>query len=179
MMYTKTKLYCQGQVLGLLERNDNIYTFTYDDEWIERKSFAICPQMPVCHDVYTSEHLFSVFKDAMPDAWGKKIILIAENYASILAGRSQKPLFDFDYFLRCDNLTRQGAIKVGKQEKANIPQIDDLSLLNVGKLKTKMRIFRKFILQCYMVFRLVVLVQKQTYSLIMRCGFANYQVWRI
>ena len=100
-----------GWPLGTLERDRQRYLFQYADAWLE-KGFPICPSMPFSRKIFQSEKFFPVFLDAAPDAWGRRILQRAESIAASFARRRPRLLDDFDFFLRADNATREGAIEV-------------------------------------------------------------------
>ncbi|MBQ7606442.1 MAG: type II toxin-antitoxin system HipA family toxin [Desulfovibrionaceae bacterium] len=100
-----------GHYLGKLEKLGKTFRFSYSDEWLN-SGFSLCRSMPLTQKVFESEKLPSIFLDASPDAWGKRILQKAEFLSAMLAKRNPVTLDDFDIFFRADDATRMGAIQL-------------------------------------------------------------------
>lgn len=54
----------------LTETNDGVYLFQYQPEYIEKYPYQfITFTMPVCHEVYREQRLFSFFEGLIPEGW--------------------------------------------------------------------------------------------------------------
>ena len=75
---------------GLLERKDGAFHFRYGKRFLANpRAFPLAPALPLRDTLYVSRSLFSVFRDACPDRWGRKLVAFRE-------GRHPEEITDFD-----------------------------------------------------------------------------------
>jgi len=102
---------CRKQNVGILTYNGG-FSFRYAHEWLS-SGFALCPAIPLQNTPFVSPSLHNLFLDATPDGWGRRVLQKDENYSAAQSGRPAVRLRDEDFFVRCDNFSRQGALEVG------------------------------------------------------------------
>lgn len=63
-------VYIRSEFAGILCETDEGYTFSYDEEYLEREnSSAVSLTMPLSKDMYQSKTLFSFFDGLIPEGW--------------------------------------------------------------------------------------------------------------
>lgn len=63
-------VYIRSEFAGILCETDEGYTFSYDEEYLERENAsAVSLTMPLSKDMYQSKTLFSFFDGLIPEGW--------------------------------------------------------------------------------------------------------------
>lgn len=63
-------VYIRNEFAGILCETDEGYTFSYDEEYLERENAsAVSLTMPLSKDMYRSKTLFSFFDGLIPEGW--------------------------------------------------------------------------------------------------------------
>ena len=63
-------VYIRSEFAGVLCETDEGYTFSYDEEYLERENAsAVSLTMPLSKDMYQSKTLFSFFDGLIPEGW--------------------------------------------------------------------------------------------------------------
>ena len=95
-------------------RGNAAYQWDYAPQWLQRHR-----QVKLSGDVqnvggpqHSSEHLFGLLQDAMPDRWGRRLIDKRERLLAAQEGRSVRRLADIDYLMQIDDSTRMGALRL-------------------------------------------------------------------
>ena len=90
-------------------------SFQYDPEWLRHPGrFELAPEMKLQSGVFHTDgerKIFSVFSDAAPDRWGRRLLERAESRRAASVGETPRALTEADYLLGCDDGTRQGAVR--------------------------------------------------------------------
>ena len=63
-------VYIRSEFAGILCETDEGYTFSYEEEYLERENAsAVSLTMPLSKDMYQSKTLFSFFDGLIPEGW--------------------------------------------------------------------------------------------------------------
>ena len=63
-------VYIRNEFAGILCETDEGYTFSYDEEYLDRENAsAVSLTMPLSKDMYRSKTLFSFFDGLIPEGW--------------------------------------------------------------------------------------------------------------
>ncbi len=96
-------------------RGSDSYSFCYDEEWLRKQgSLFICADLrnyPGMQYTLPGRDIFGCFSDALPDRWGRLLLLRREQ---ILASEEQRPirrLTSFDHLTGIDDFSRMGALR--------------------------------------------------------------------
>ncbi len=120
-------------------------TFSYDAGYLlNPKAFSLSPDLPLGPGTFHSEGLQSLraFEDAMPDRWGRNLLMRSERLAANRENRTERTLFEMDYLTGANDVTRQGALRiwnadgiaVAKPESGVPREIDIPALLDSSDL---------------------------------------------
>lgn len=129
--------------------------FSYDPAYLSSsRAFSIAPDMPLGPGTFHSEGLrdFRAFEDAMPDRWGRNLLLRLERLEAKRANRTERTLFDLDMLVGVSDETRQGALRIwgsdgsalamqgeGVPREVSIPDLLDASDLAAHDLDADVR----------------------------------------
>ena len=90
-------------------------TFEYDGEWLRSpRKFALEPALkltPGPHQTPDSRSIFSAIGDSAPDRWGRFLMRRAARRKAGREGKRSGTLFERDYLLMVNDMTRQGALR--------------------------------------------------------------------
>ncbi len=130
-------------------------TFSYDAGYLRNpKSFSLSPDMPLGPGTFHSRGLQSLraFGDAMPDRWGRNLLLRSERLSADREMRTERTLFEIDYLIGANDATRQGALRIwdakgiaiarpesGVPREVDIPALLDASDLASSDLDADVR----------------------------------------
>lgn len=96
-------------------RGSDSYSFRFDEEWLRNHgSLFISADLrnyPGMQYTLPGRDIFGCFSDALPDRWGRLLLLRREQ---ILASEEQRPirrLTSFDYLAGIDDFSRMGALR--------------------------------------------------------------------
>lgn len=96
-------------------RGTDSYSFRFDEEWLRNHgSLFISADLrnyPGMQYTLPGRDIFGCFSDALPDRWGRLLLLRREQ---ILASEEQRPirrLTSFDYLTGIDDFSRMGALR--------------------------------------------------------------------
>ena len=112
-------------LMGILKatpsRGSLIFSFSYDDKWLERKdSFYLDPNLQLYSGPqYPSagKENFGIFLDSSPDRWGKLLMRRREAAVARQEGRKEKQLNELDYLLGVFDGHRMGAMRFKLSEE--------------------------------------------------------------
>jgi serine/threonine-protein kinase HipA len=99
--------------LWMRERKDKeTATFAYDPSWLRRAgAFPLAPGLALTPGPFQSEGLFSIFSDAAPDAWGRKLMRHYERERATASNQRARTLFDSHFLLGVNDEIRMGALR--------------------------------------------------------------------
>lgn len=100
-------------------------TFSYERGYLQdSRAFPISPDIPLGPGTYHSQGLedLRAFQDAMPDRWGRDLLLRAERNAAVQEHRTERMLFETDFLAEVNDATRQGALRIWGEEGAALSE---------------------------------------------------------
>ncbi|MDR2573355.1 MAG: type II toxin-antitoxin system HipA family toxin [Desulfovibrio sp.] len=95
--------------IGLLASGDSGFFFRYGKRWLAApEGFSIDPAtLPLREEEFYSKNLFSVFRDACPDKWGRKLL-------AVMRGGKGGEMTDFEALTAIHSPDRFGALSFGQ-----------------------------------------------------------------
>lgn len=102
-------------------------SFSYDAAYLEDpRAFSLSPDMPLGPGTFHSKGLreLRAFEDAMPDRWGRNLLMRSERLAANRESRTERTLFEADYLAGVSDATRQGALRVWNDQSEAVAQPD-------------------------------------------------------
>lgn len=94
-------------------------TFSYDSSYLlNPKAFSLSPDMPLGPGTFHSRglHELRAFEDAMPDRWGRDLLMRSERLAASREKRTERTLFEVDYLVGVNDATREGALRIWNKD---------------------------------------------------------------
>ena len=117
-------------------RGTDSYSFRFSEEWLQAHGglylSADLNNYPGIQYTASDRDIFACFSDALPDRWGRTLLLRREQ---ILAREERRPLrrlSSFDYLLGIDDYARMGALRF--REEADGDFINSASSLRIPPL---------------------------------------------
>lgn len=121
-----------------LRRSDS-YCFTYDKEWLMRHADLILSDdlnnYPGQQHTLPGKDIFGCFSDALPDRWGRTLLLRREQIMASEEGRPVRRLSSFDFLTGIDDASRMGGFRfkeepsgefINVRESLKIPPLTDI-----------------------------------------------------
>ena len=89
-------------------RGSDSYSFSFHDEWLRSEDLNNYPGKQ-----YTQpgKDIFGCFSDALPDRWGRTLLLRREQIAASEEGRPVRRLSSFDFLTGIDDFSRMGGFR--------------------------------------------------------------------
>ncbi len=122
------------------------FSFRYGNRYIQRpNALAIDPiSLPLSTEQFQSPQLFSVFRDASPDRWGRRLL-------SIMAQKHYGEMTELEILTALHSVHRMGALAFGNSPEAPCSMAtwaqnsiqDDLLFMPMEKLEDVIAILRK------------------------------------
>lgn len=145
-----------GRLYRNVRHGDESTSFVYDPFYLsDPHAFALCPDMPLEAGSFHSRGLSELraFEDAMPDRWGRNLLMRSERNHARSENRAERTLFDTDFLVGVSDETRQGALRIwsddsdeplspmesGVPRETNIPSLLDAADLAVEDLDADVR----------------------------------------
>ena len=101
--------------IGLLHHDRGTMRFEYDRAWLtDKRSFALDPDLSLGAGSFfprRDQGNFGIFQDSAPDRWGRMLMQRREALQAKDESRPVRTLFDWDYLIGVQDLTRQGALR--------------------------------------------------------------------
>ena len=129
-------------------RGSDSYNFRFSEEWLQAYSdlylSADLNNYPGIQYTASDRDIFGCFSDALPDRWGRTLLLRREQ---ILAQEEKRPLrrlSSFDYLLGINDYARMGALRFKEDEDGDfinsspslrIPPLTDIRTLEAASQK--------------------------------------------
>ena len=110
-------------------RGSDSYSFSFHDEWLRKHG-----------DLFLSEDLnnylgiqytqpgkdiFGCFSDALPDRWGRTLLLRREQIAALEEGRPVRRLSSFDFLTGIDDFSRMGGFRFKEEKEGDFINVDE------------------------------------------------------
>ena len=120
-------------------RGADSYSFTFNNEWLRQHSNLFLSDdlnnYPGQQYTQPDKDIFGCFSDALPDRWGRTLLLRREQLAAIEENRPVRRLSSFDFLTGIDDFSRMGAFRfkedtdgefINVSESLKIPPLTDI-----------------------------------------------------
>src|ERR1051326_4003235 len=132
-VYADVPRFHEPALMGSLRRQGgrgaDIFSFEYDDTWIERPAaFAFDPDLAlVTGPQYPASDRtnFGIFLDSSPDRWGRVLMQKRENLRARQQARKARSLTEWDFLLGVHDETRLGALRFRDPDSGQFIDSDD------------------------------------------------------
>lgn len=126
-------------------RGSDSYSFRFSQEWLHAHGglylSADLNNYPGIQYTASDRDIFGCFSDALPDRWGRTLLLRREQILAQEEGRPLRRLSSFDYLLGIDDYARMGALRFKEDEDGDfinsspslrIPPLTDIRTLGAA-----------------------------------------------
>ncbi len=69
--------------------------------------------------------IFGCFSDALPDRWGRTLLLRREQIAALEEGRPVRRLSSFDFLTGIDDFSRMGGFRFKEEKEGDFINVDE------------------------------------------------------
>lgn len=120
-------------------RGSDSYCFTFNDEWLKKHGDLFLGDdlnnYPGRQYTQPEKDIFGCFSDALPDRWGRTLLLRREQIAAKEEKRPVRRLSSFDFLTGIDDFSRMGAFRfkeskdggfINISESLKIPPLTDI-----------------------------------------------------
>ena len=120
-------------------RGSDSYCFTFSDEWLKKHGDLFLSEdlnnYPGKQYTQPEKDIFGCFSDALPDRWGRTLLLRREQLAAMEEKRPVRRLSSFDFLTGIDDFSRMGAFRfkenpegefINVSESLRIPPLTDI-----------------------------------------------------
>lgn len=120
-------------------RGSDSYSFMFNDEWLKRHGDLFLSDdlnnYPGQQYTQPEKDIFGCFSDALPDRWGRTLLLRREQLAAMEEKRPVQRLSSFDFLTGIDDFSRMGAFRfkekpdgefINVSESLKIPPLTDI-----------------------------------------------------
>jgi serine/threonine-protein kinase HipA len=66
---TRAKVYYQGEIAGILEKNNDGFTFQYHESYLNGTGVPISYSLPLRHEKFKNKNLFPFFAGLVAEGW--------------------------------------------------------------------------------------------------------------
>lgn len=123
-------------------RGSDSYNFTFSNEWLmNHGELFLCDDLnnyPGAQYTGIGKDIFGCFSDALPDRWGRTLLLRREQVAAAENNRAVRRLSSFDFLIGIDDFSRMGGLRfketldgdfINTSEPLRIPPLTSVSAL--------------------------------------------------
>lgn len=100
-------------------RGSDSYSFKFHEEWLKKHGdLFLCADLnnyPGQQFTQPGKDIFGCFADALPDRWGRTLLLRREQLAAAEEKRPVRKLSSFDYLMGIDDFSRMGGFRFKKK----------------------------------------------------------------
>ena len=120
-------------------RGSDSYSFTFNDEWLKKYGDLFLSDdlnnYPGQQYTQPGKDIFGCFSDALPDRWGRTLLLRCEQISAAEENRPVQRLSSFDFLTGIDDFSRMGGFRfkedkngefINVSESLKIPPLTDL-----------------------------------------------------
>ena len=131
-----------GELVYESFRGSDSYCFTFTDEWLKKHGDLFLSDdlnsYPGQQYTQPEKDMFGCFSDALPDRWGRTLLLRREQIAAMEEMRPVRRLSSFDFLSGIDDFSRMGAFRfkeskgggfINVSESLKIPPLTDINEL--------------------------------------------------
>ena len=126
-------------------RGSDSYCFTFSEEWLKKHGDLFLSDdlnnYPGQQYTQPEKDIFGCFSDALPDRWGRTLLLRCEQIAAMEEKRRVRRLSSFDFLTGIDDFSRMGAFRfkedlngefINVSESLKIPPLTDIRELSAA-----------------------------------------------
>lgn len=126
-------------------RGSDSYSFTFSNEWLRKHGgLFLCDDLnnfPGPQYTGVGRDIFGCFSDALPDRWGRTLLLRREQIAATEDNRQVQRLSSFDFLTGIDDFSRMGGLRfktdkdgdfINVSEPLRIPPLTDIHALQAA-----------------------------------------------
>ncbi|WP_106625401.1 type II toxin-antitoxin system HipA family toxin [Bacteroides sp. Marseille-P3684] len=109
-------------------RGSDSYSFSFHDEWLRKHGdLFLCEDLnnyPGMQYTEPGKDIFGCFSDALPDRWGRTLLLRREQIAASEEGRPIRRLSSFDFLTGIDDFSRMGGLRFKKDKNGEFINVE-------------------------------------------------------
>lgn len=110
-------------------RGSDSYSFSFNDEWLKKHGDLFLSDdlnnYPGMQYTQPGKDVFGCFSDALPDRWGRTLLLRREQIAASEEGRPVRRLSSFDFLTGIDDFSRMGGFRFKEAENGDFINVDE------------------------------------------------------
>ena len=110
-------------------RGSDSYSFSFQDEWLRKHGDLFLSEdlnnYPGMQYTGPGKDIFGCFSDALPDRWGRTLLLRREQIAASEEGRPVRRLSSFDFLTGIDDFSRMGGFRFKEEKKGDFINVDE------------------------------------------------------
>ena len=111
-------------------RGSDSYCFTFSDEWLKKHGDLFLSDdlnnYPGQQYTQQGKDIFGCFSDALPDRWGRTLLLRREQLTAMEENRSMRRLSSFDFLTGIDDFSRMGAFRFKEDPDGEFINVSEL-----------------------------------------------------
>lgn len=109
-------------------RGSDSYSFAFHDEWLRKHGdLFLCEDLnnyPGMQYTEPGKDIFGCFSDALPDRWGRTLLLRREQITASEEGRPIRRLSSFDFLTGIDDFSRMGGLRFKKDKNGEFINVE-------------------------------------------------------
>ena len=110
-------------------RGSDSYSFSFQDEWLRMHGDLFLSEdlnnYPGMQYTEPGKDIFGCFSDALPDRWGRTLLLRREQIAASEEGRPVRRLSSFDFLTGIDDFSRMGGFRFKEEKDGDFINVDE------------------------------------------------------
>ena len=110
-------------------RGSDSYSFSFDAGWLKRHGDLFLSEdlnnYPGMQYTQPGKDIFGCFSDALPDRWGRTLLLRREQLAASEEGRPVRRLSSFDFLRGIDDFSRMGGFRFKEAKNGNFINVSE------------------------------------------------------
>ena len=110
-------------------RGSDSYSFSFQDEWLRVHGDLFLSEdlnnYPGMQYTEPGKDIFGCFSDALPDRWGRTLLLRREQIAASEEGRPVRRLSSFDFLTGIDDFSRMGGFRFKEEKDGDFINVDE------------------------------------------------------
>ncbi len=110
-------------------RGSDSYSFSFDAGWLKRHGDLFLSEdlnnYPGMQYTQPGKDIFGCFSDALPDRWGRTLLLRREQLAASEEGRPVRRLSSFDFLRGIDDFLRMGGFRFKEAKNGNFINVSE------------------------------------------------------
>ena len=121
------------EIVGVLGyeslRGSDSYSFSFHDEWLKKHGDLFLSEdlnnYPRMQYTQPGKDIFGCFSDALPDRWGRTLLLRREQINASEESRPARRLSSFDFLTGIDDFSRMGGFRFKEEKDGNFINVDE------------------------------------------------------